>query len=694
MTRARASTPARDLTGLLHARSVCLVGASGDPGRIAGQPLQILLKHRFDGPIVCVNPKYPSILGRPCYPSITALPEPTDVALITLPAALVPGAILECGRKGIKNAVVLSAGFEETAAGRELGAAVGRNAAEYGMTVVGPNSEGLWSTPARLLLTHGTAAQRETVVPGGVTILSQSGSIGAAIVRSLQDAGVGCRYFVSLGNETNLTLTDCVEWVVSEGGSSVILLFIEGVRDGERLVGAASGAAAAGIAIAALKAGSSDAGRQATASHTGKMASSARVYSSMFRQAGILEVQTLLELLEAGEVLSVPAPASETGGVGIISASGGCRALLADAAERRGIPIAQFAAETALELSAITEGLGVVSNPIDVPVETLYDVQRFTQLTRAVAADANTAALLVQYANRGVRQVYDHLDLLGEVRESTGKPLVVSFLGDAPPADAKTTLLRRGVLCAREPDQAVRYISWLRHRATARALRPRRLVVTPAVSTLRPPADWEEQLAFLARCGVAVPEWRAVAPGADPVAATRGLRFPVAVKAFPQDADHKAETGVVEVGVPDGDPLRRAVTEIRDRLPAGRSILVQEMVRGGVEVLLSTRADPDFGPVLAIGTGGVDVEWLADVAYLSLPVEDDEIRRAIDGLKLAQLLAPFRGRPAADRDALVAAARRLGDVFLASPTVREVEINPLFVGAAGDGLIAVDVLTR
>lgn len=692
--RATSDPPARDLSGLLHARSVCLVGASGDSGRTAGQPLQILDKHGFPGPIVCVNPKYTSIVGRPCYPSIAALPDATDVALITLPAAHVPEAIRECGLKGIKNVVVLSAGFEETVAGRELGAAIGRYAAQYEMTVLGPNSEGLWSTPAKLLLTHGTAAQRETIVAGGVTVLTQSGSIGAALVRSLQDAGVGCRYLVSLGNETNLTLTDCLEWMVSEGKSRVILLFVEGLRDGARFVAAARRAASAGIAVVALKAGASAAGREATASHTGKIASFSHVYSAMFRQAGILEVQTLVELLEAGEVFSLPALEADESSVGIVSASGGCRALLADAAERRGIRIAAFAPDTVRELVAISQGDGVMTNPVDVPMQTLYNVERFSALARAVAADPNTTSLLVQYANRGVRQVNDHLDLFGDISASSRKPLVVSFLGDTPPSEARTILRERGVLCAREPDQAIRYLSWLRHRTISRALAPRSGVISIDRASPPPIASWEEQLALLARCGIGVPPWRTVAPGADPQTATRGLKFPVAVKAFPQDADHKAEAGLVQIGVRDGDALLRALATVREKLPGAASVLVQEMVTSGVEVLLAARVDPDFGAVLAIGTGGAGVEWLADVTYLSLPADKHEIQRAIDELKLAQLLAPFRGRAAADRDGLVTAACRLGDVFLASPNLREVEINPLFVRAGDDGVVAVDVLTK
>jgi acetate---CoA ligase (ADP-forming) len=688
--------PARMLEALLHARSVCLVGASADTARTAGQPLQILERHGFGGEVVCVNPKYAEIAGRPCFPSISDLPKPVDVALITLPAAKVPDAIRECGEKGIRNAVVLSAGFEETEGGRTLGDALRTQAARFDMCVLGPNSEGLWSTPAKLLLTHGTAAQRDRILAGPVSILTQSGSIGAATARALQDAGIGCRYLLSLGNETNLSLSECLEWVVYEGNSRVILLFIEGLHDGERFVTAARRAAAAGVALVALKAGQSDAGREATASHTGKMASSERVYSALFRQAGVIEVTSLAELLEAGEVFSIPS--GEGGGdqLAVMSASGGCRALIADAAQRRGLRIARFAAATGRRLDELAAGAGIMSNPMDLPMEILYDVQRFSEVARTVAQDPQCSALVVQYANRGVRQVADHLELFGEIRAASGKPLVVSFLNDTPPEGARGALRERGVLCAGEPEQAVRYLGWMAERGRAMRMHRGALPAAPCTRTKRGgfSGGWEAQLALLAQCGIPVPAWRAAAAGQPAAQAIGSLRFPLAVKAFPQDADHKAEAGLVRIGVATNEALDIAIADMGARLLPGASVLVQEMAPPGVEVLLAARIDLDFGPVLAIGTGGAGVEWMGDVTYLSLPCSDEDIERAIDGLRLAGLLGPFRGRPAADRSALVAAARRISDVFLVHPNLRELEINPLFVHAGGQGVTAVDVLTR
>ena len=692
--------PMRDLQGMLHARSVCLVGASADSARTAGQPLQILARHSFAGSVVCVNPKYSEIAGRPCYPSISALPEPTDVALITLPAAKVAEAIRECGERGIRNAVVLSAGFEETEGGKELGAALARQATASGVCLLGPNSEGLWSTPARLLLTHGTAAQRDHILAGPVSVLSQSGSIGAATVRALQDAGVGCRYLLSLGNETNLSLPECLEWLVHEGQSRVVLLFIEGLHDGERFLAAARRAAAVGIAIVALKAGQSDAGREATASHTGKMASSERVYSALFRQVGIIEVHSLAEFVEAGEVFSVPAAASAGEDLAVISASGGCRALIADAAQRRGLRIASFATETMQALDELAASVGIMANPMDVPMEILYDVARFGQLAQAVARDRETSALLVQYANRGVRQVAEHVELFSELRRSSDKPLVVSFLNDTPPEEARGALRAQGVLCAREPEQAVRYLGWLIQRAKARSraapLCDAAPVPPPRSAALcgDAPRSWDAQLALLEESGLPVPAWCTVEADRPAAHALQSLAFPVVAKAFPQDADHKADAGLVYVGIGTPEALAAAIADLRRRLPGGAPVLLQEMAPPGVEALVAARIDPDFGAVLAIGTGGAGVEWLGDVAYLGLPCSAQEVERVIDGLRLAGLLAPCRGRPASDRGALVAAACRVGALFLARPGLQEIEINPLFVHTQGQGVTAVDVLTR
>ncbi len=289
----------------------------------------------------------------------------------------------------------------------------------------------------------------------------------------------------------------------------------------------------------------------------------------------------------------------------------------------------------------------------------------------------------------------ERAELLGAVAARSGVPVIASFLGDALPAADRLRLRGLGVICARDPVEAVRYLGWLWHtRPRAQSARG----TGPALGPAAAPSGWQQTADFLATCGLTAPAWRIVGSGAEATRACAELHFPVAVKALPEEVDHKTELGLVRLNI-SVEELATTVDELLARMssagmPRGR-ILVQEMDKGGVEVLLSALYNEDFGPVLAIGTGGVATELDEDVAYLALPTTPDRVRSAISRLKLARRLAGFRGQPPADLDALAGAASQLGDRFMALGGVRELEINPLFVHPRGTGrLVAVDALVK
>ena len=701
MTPARAAA----LDRLFHARSVALVGLSADPRKMTGAPLEILRQTGFDGTIQLVNPKYREIGGLPCHPSIDALPEPADVALITLAAASVPEAIRACARKGIRAAVVMSSGFEEIEEGAVHARDLARAALETGVAVVGPNCEGVWSVRERVLLTFGSAARRSVLHTAPVAILSQSGAIAGALGRHLQDSGVGCAYLVSVGNETVLSIADYLEWMIAQDDLKVVLLFIEGLRDGGRLLRLIGRAIARGIHVVVLKSGNSADGLKAAASHTGKMASPYAIYRDLLLEAGAIQVDSLTELLEAAEVLSVlPLPPRRAGaggaaGVSVFSIPGGTRAMTADGLDQRGVPLAVFERATVAGLAAALPEFGGTENPTDLTGQVLSHPGLFDQCLRIIAADANTEALIIQVANRGPRDITERIPLLAAVAQDSGVPVLASFLGDALPAADKARLRAAGIVCSRDPVEATRYLGWL---YAARAVRSRSVALSDGVAPAAAaparavPRSWDEMAAFLAACGIGVPAWRIVRPDDDVMASCAGLRFPLAVKALPEDADHKTELGLVRLGVGPGE-VAAEVRALQSRLGrADASVLVQEMAPGGVEVLLSALTNPDFGLVLAIGMGGTSTELHQDIAWLALPTNPDRVRRAVSRLKLATLLAGFRGLPACDLDALAAAASAFGARFeSAQPAIGEIEINPLFAGPPGTGaLMAVDALVK
>ncbi len=686
------------LDRLFRARGVCVVGASEDPRKLASRALANLVRHRYAGALYAVNPKYRTLGGVPCVPSVEDLPGAIDVALVGVPAAAVPDVVEACGRRGVAAAVVISSGFEETASGGDLAARLAQAARRHGVAVVGPNCEGVWSVRERLLLTFGSAADRDVLHEGPIAVVSQSGAVGGAAVRHLQDAGYGCAQFVSAGNETVLTCLDYLEYLVEQDDLRVIALFVEALKDGRRLLGLAERARRHGIEIVALKAGGSRLGREATVSHTGKIASDDAVYRAVFAEAGVLEVESLVDLVEAAALLSwCPPPriAGNRPGVGVLSIPGGTRALTADLAERAGVPLATFDEATVSRLAAILPPFGYPRNPADVTGEVLNRPDLLEGALGVVAADPSVEAALVQFANGGPRDARARRDLLSRVAREGALPVVAGFLGDAMPAEERRGFAADGVLVARDPSEAVRSLAWLYRRREHMALplgapAPERAAAWPF------PATWTTQVALLAGAGIPVPPWVRVAPGEDVAAVCGGLRFPVVVKALPETADHKTELGLVALGLGDGRAAAAAARDIWGRMPAPVPLLVQEMVSGGLELLVSVTRDPDFGPLVALGVGGTLVEVVAEVGYLLAPAEPGAVRRLLGRLpKVSRLLAGVRGAPPRDVEALVEAVVRLGRLFVeVQPRCAELELNPLFVLPKGQGVVAVDVLAK
>jgi acyl-CoA synthetase (NDP forming) len=612
----------------------------------------------------------------------------------------VPEVIEQCGARGIAAAVVFSSGFEETAEGRERAARLAASARAHDLLVIGPNCEGVWSVPHRVMLTFGSAANRPVLVPAPVAVLSQSGSVGAGVVRHLQDSGFGCNYFVSVGNETVLTILDVLDYLVGQEELRVVLLFVEGLRDGQRLAAIAERARRRGIQIVALKSGNSTKGGEAIASHTGKVATPYAVYRDVFAQAGILQVESLTQLLEAGEVLStMPSPrrvGSPQAGLSVFSIPGGTRALTADRCQALGVPLATFAQETVARLSACLPEFGVPHNPTDITGQVLSDPGLFQQALAIIGEDPHTEALLVQLANRGAADARARRTEMKAVGGRMGVPVLVSFLGDRLADAERRDFAEDGLFCAADPADAVRYLSWLYHRRDAAALPPAQEATPPPEGARPLPADWGGTAALLAEAGIAMPPWRLLAPGEDPARVCRELRPPLVLKVLPEHAAHKTEGGLLRMGLASPAQVAQAAGEIRGRL--GREdtpLLVQETVAGGLELVVAVTRNADFGALLAIGSGGILVELLEEIGYLALPVTEAQVERLLNRLKLARLLEGFRGSPRRDRAALVRAAVGLTRLFAAMARhCSELELNPLLVMPEGQGVVAVDVLIR
>lgn len=690
----KAMTDKSNFDRFLHPRSVAIVGASPQAGNPRNLLVKNLVKHGFEGAVYPVSASHAEIEGLKAYRTVADLPEVPDVALVITPAQTVAGVIAECGRKGIRNAVVFSAGFEEVEGGQENARQLAEAARTHGVAVVGPNCNGFWSVRQKAIMTFsGAALKVEKVRHAPIAVLSQSGALAGAIGTELIHSGMGLSYIVSVGNETCLDVLDAASAVIEQEDVRVMVLYLEGLENASRLLEIAQRARQRGVQIVALKTGRSAVGQDATASHTGKIASSHAVYAAVFEQAGVIEVDSIAELVEAVEVLAYvrdPRDSQDAkGGLSVLSASGGAGALLADFSAARGITMAEFQPATVDKLGTVLAAFARKTNPIDLTGQVNTSATMLKDACETVVADGRTEALIVQFASTVRRHVVANADVFKALAREV--PVFLSIMGEDLEAEIRDDFRNAGVLLCHDGAAAMYALSLLYQRRAAMRLQAQ--AVRAALPARAAPVAWADMMQFCEDSGVTPARWIVLGPDDRASQACAHLAYPLVVKALPSEAEHKTEMGLVKLRVQSAQEVDALAAQFRERMGKPQAgMLVQEMVGDGVEVVLSCLRNTDFGPVVSIGMGGVAIELFRDVTYLALPVSEEQVVAALRKLKLWTLLQGFRGKPPADVEALARAAVRFGDQFLATPDAREFEINPVIVKAKGQGLAAVDAL--
>jgi len=690
------SEKTQQLDKLFRPQSIAIVGASPKEGNARNRLVKIVQKFGFEGRVYPITPSHAEVEGLTAYKTVADLPEVPDVALIITPAATVPGIVAECGEKGIRTAVVFSSGFEEVEGGDILAKQLADNAEKYGIALLGANGQGCWSVKHKAMMTFGGGAYAvDNLIHSPIAMISQSGALAGAMGRYLQTSGVGCSYIVSVGNETVLDALDALEWVIEQDDVKVAALYLEGLNDAHRLVELAERARERDVQIVALKTGRSAFGQEATASHTGKIASPYSIYQKVLKDAGIVLVESLEEILAAVEIFSfMPAPrvaSDDKSGITILSSSGGAGALLADHCEEFGLPMARFSDATVSTLTEVLPEFARKENPIDLTGQVRGMPNLFRDAIAAVVAEQRTQAIIIQFSSSGKRDLLDNADAFKAAAAESGVPIIITFAAEKVDEATRSEFREAGILLSEDPAYSMRALSWLFTSQAAKSLPALKKRV--AVEARPAPVEWQETMDYLTESGVTPASW-AILPADKPASeACKQLKPPFVVKALPSEAEHKTELGLVKLRVASYDDIDAIAADFRDKLnKPNMGVLVQEMIGDGVEVVLSCLRNTDFGPVLSIGSGGVAVELYRDVTYVSLPATPAQVKTAISGLKLHHLLSGFRGAPEADIDALCEAAAKFGDLFLATPTMSEVEVNPVMVRPKGQGLAAVDFL--
>jgi acyl-CoA synthetase (NDP forming) len=705
---------APDLQALLAPRSIAIVGASTS-NPYASRLLENLGHGGFTGRLYLINPRQASIGEMPCHPSIEALPEVPDLAVLVVPQRAVLDVLAACGRRGIRAALIISAGFGEAGdAGRAAQDEIRRIAHAHGMVVCGPNCLGIANTLAPAMVHSYTGLP---VPRGNLALVSQSGAMAfASVLSPACDRGVGFAVVVSSGNEAVVDTVDYIRHFVRDPEVRVIGSLLEGLRPGRgrAFLDVAAAAAEAGKPILVCKVGRSDVGARQVVSHTGSMTGADDVYDAAFVQAGVIRVPDPDDLFEIASAFSrCPVPAGE--GIAILSTSGGLGVVLADKCGVHGLELPPLSPETATALAGGEFFLvaGDLGNPLDIRGQGAQSLPALLDLfIRDDRYHVITVALgLPAVGDRAVKIARDLIEVAG----TTDKPLIVLWMGSRrdpagqlSDADGFRMLERSRLPIFSSPDKCFRAMQALveygrfqrRLRAAAKQDEGRAGVEAAAARAFladkRGVLDEVDARRLLACYGIAGPR-EAFAPDADAAArAADKIGYPVVVKLVSADLPHKTEAGAVTVGVPDERGLREACARMRaavERHRPGarvRGLLVQEMVDGR-ELIVGASHDPQFGPVLTCGLGGILVEVLRDVQRRVPPLGAGEARAMIATLAGAVTLGAFRGRPPADVDAAADVIRRLGRLALdLEDVVVEVEVNPLMVTPTG--AVAVDAV--
>jgi acyl-CoA synthetase (NDP forming) len=721
-----------DLGALFEPRSVALIGASADVHSISARPLRLMLQHGYGGRLYPVNPRYDELQGLRVYPTIGAVPEAVDLALVVVPAAVVPGVLEECAAAGVRCAVVITSGFAESSqTGREQQQRIAELVARTGLRVCGPNSEGVFNPAAGVCATFSPAVDPEHGYmprpgpPGPIAIVSQSGGLAFALFNHARDRGLGVGAVVSTGNEVDLGWADYVDYVLDQPGTRVVLGFVEALRQPGRLLDVARKAARLQKPVVLVKIGRSEAGRRAAASHTASLVGTDAAYSGVFRQLGFLRVDDIDEMLDLAAYFSLGRlPAGRR--VGVLTASGGAGAWLADACASRGLELPEPDLADQATIRSFIPVYGSVRNPVDITAQAVLE----GGFERALGLLAHSSAFDTVVAVSTLVREERFFQTFGELQQTIASaPAAVVFYSytRASPAVIEA-LAGLGVPCFSTPGRTARalsaaaeYAEFLqgaeqvevlalgfphpgpaerRGRTLQWRVRPKELPEGEGVSARVWPVPAGRlseagARAYVARLGIPSPEDCMAGSAGEAVAAFEAMGGqPVALKVQSPDLAHKSEVGGVRLDLRDAESVRGAFAEIVDAVRPAliEGVLVQRMAPAGFEVFVGARREPVLGALVVVGLGGVDVESLADVTMRLAPVSLAEAHAMLHELRAAAILGGTRGRPPADVEALARAVVSVSEMAAALPPgVASVEINPLLVLPAGEGVLMLDV---
>lgn len=682
-------------------KTVAVVGASREEGKVGHNLLKNLVKYGYRGKIYPVNPKVDSILGIRTYASVKGISDTIDLVVIAIPAQHVSSVVDECIEKGIDSIIVISAGFKESGPdGAERERLLYQKIKKHSIRMLGPNCLGLIDTRSALNASFAADMPAE----GNIAFFSQSGALCTSILDLAAVEYIGFSRFISIGNKTDIDEVDLIKALHEDANTKVILGYLEGVKNGTAFIHASRRTTKQKPMII-IKSGGTAAGAKAASSHTGTLAGSENTFDAAFRQSGILRAKTVEELFDFARVFSYQLPPKGPK-IALITNAGGPGIIAADAVERSELKMAAFSKDTIDYLRSSLPRMANVYNPVDVLGDAGAD--QYKLAIEKVIEDPNVDAVLVILTPQAMTQIEKTAEVIAEVSNRTDKTIVASFMGGKRIETAFEIMCQRKVPNYPFPERAISAIEAM-YQYTLWQKKPipniqRIEIEKERVSSLfekvrqsgHQHLSEEEAKQAISVYGFRIPKSILAVSEAEAVKAAEKIGYPVVIKISSPDILHKSDIGGVVVGLKNAEEVRRSFRDVTQRthrlVPNAeiKGILVQQMVTGGKEVILGMSRDPQFGPLLMFGLGGIYIEILKDVTFRIAPIGLDDAKEMIQEIRSFPLLKGVRGERPVDLDAITDALLRLSQMVTDFPEIMEMDINPLRVFPQGEGAIAID----
>ena len=693
----------KSLDRLLRPRSVAIVGASDKPGALGASVLSNLTRNGFSGDIHLINPKRAEIGGRPCLPSVDALPDGVDAAVLAIPRAAVLDTVKALAARNVGAAVIFSAGFAE---GGEEGLAeqreIGRIAAETGMVVEGPNCLGMTNFIDRVPLTFVETDAKPLADRPGIGVVSQSGAMACVLCTTLASRDLGLSFSISTGNEAASGVEDYVDYLLEDDSTRVIAMIVEQFRKPQRFLAAARRARALGKAIILLHPGRSAAARKSAATHTGAMAGDYQVMRVKVERAGVILAETLEELGDVAEI-ALRCPTMPAGGVAVLGESGAFKALTLDLCDTIGLDLPQVDDGNAPALRAALPDFVPVSNPLDLTAQGLVDPDMYRRTLAALFTDDRFGSIVAGIIQTDPVTVGIKLPpILRAVSElRPDKPIIFAGLDEGAPVPLHYVdqLRALGIPYFPSTERAFRALKRLNDHArrdfSEASCAPLHAAGLAGHSGVIP--EYRSK-AILAPLGIPFPKGAFCTSIGEAVNAAEAVGYPVAIKAQSAALSHKSDAGGVVLNLANADELRTGWDRLYANVSAHDAaiildgVLLEGMGERGVELIIGAKNDPDWGPVILCGFGGVTAEILQDVRLITPGLSLEAITAELHHLKQAPILRGFRGSPALDVEAAAQIIHTLGRILLSEPSIREIDLNPVIIYPEGEGAIALDAL--